>query len=56
MATAFVSEGMYSMPTAVPASSVVIASTRSSHANEMRPEWCAIVSAMDVTCSIMAGE
>ena len=44
------------MPTAVPASSVVIASTRSSHANASRPEWWAIVSAIDVTCSIIAGE
>ena len=46
----------YSTPTAVPASSVVIASTRSSQANCSRPEWCAIVSAIDVTCSIIAGE
>jgi len=34
----------------------VIDSTRSSQLNRSRPEWWAIVSAIDVTCSIIAGE
>ena len=43
------------MPTAVPASRVVIASTRSSQVKASRFEWWAIVSAIDVTCSSIAG-
>ena len=35
---------------------VAIASTRSSQANRSRPEWCAYVSAIEQTCSIIAGE
>ena len=55
MATARLSSGTYSTPTAVPASSVVMASTRSSQVSASRLEWCAIVSAIDVTCSSIAG-
>ena len=56
IATASVSSGTYSTPTAVPASTVVSASTRSVQPNCMRPSWWAMVSAMEQTCSIMAGE
>jgi hypothetical protein len=40
----------------VPDSIVVIASTRSPHANRSRPSWWAIVSAIEQTWSIIAGE
>ena len=43
-------------PLAVPASSVVTASTRSSHAKPWLPVWWAIVSAIEIACSIIAGE
>ena len=43
IATARVSSGTYSMLIAVPDSTVVIASTRSSQPNASRPEWWAIV-------------
>ena len=56
IAVARPSRSMYSMPIAVPDSSVVIDSTRSSQLKRSRPEWCAIVSAIEVTCSIIAGE
>ena len=56
IATASVSFWMYSIPIAVPDSIVVIASTRSAHANRSRPVWCAIVSAIEHTWSIIAGE
>jgi hypothetical protein len=56
MAIARPSFSMYSIPIAVPDSSVVIDSTRSPQLNRSRPEWWAIVSAIDVTCSIIAGE
>ena len=56
IATARVSEAMYSIPIAVPDSMVVIASTRSSQANWSRPSWWAIVSAIEQTWSIIAGE
>ena len=56
IATARVSEAMYSIPIAVPDSIVVIASTRSSQANWSRPSWWAMVSAIEQTCSIIAGE
>ena len=41
---------------AVPDSTVVIASTMSSQPNASRPVWWAIVSAIEQTCSIIAGE
>ncbi len=56
IATARVSSGTYSTLIAVPDSTVVIASTRSSQPNASRPEWWAIVSAIEQTCSIIAGE
>ena len=56
IATARVSSGTYSMLIAVPDSTVVIASKRSSNSNPGRPSWWAIVSAIEQTCSIIAGE
>src|SRR4051794_37338700 len=56
MATARVSSATYSMPCAVPDSIVVIASTMSGQPNSWRPSECAKVSAIEHTCSIMAGE
>ena len=56
MATARVSAGTYSTLTAVPVSIVVIASTRSYQPNSGRPSWWATVSAIEQTCSIIAGE
>ena len=44
------------MPIAVPDSTVVIASTMSGQLNAIRPSWWAIVSAIEQTCSIIAGE
>ena len=44
------------MSTAVPDSTVVIALTMSSQPNASRPVWCATVSAIEQTCSIIAGE
>ena len=41
IATARVSAGTYSTPTAVPDSTVVMASTMSSHSNAGRPSECA---------------
>ena len=51
-----VSSGTYSTPTAVPDSTVVSASTRSVHPKRARPSWWAMVSAIEQTCSIIAGE
>ena len=56
IATARVSSAMYSTPTAVPASTVVMAWRRSSQAKAARPSWWACVSAIEQTCSIIAGE
>ena len=44
------------MPCAVPDSIVVIASTMSCHSNSARASECASVSAIEHTCSIIAGE
>ena len=44
------------MPTAVPDSTVVMASVMSPQPKIGRPSECASVRAIDVTCSIMAGE
>ncbi len=44
------------MPCAVPDSIVVIASTMSSQPNCSRASECARVSAIEQTCSIIAGE
>ncbi len=41
---------------AVPDSTVAIASKMSSQLKRSRPEWCAYVSAIEHTCSIIAGE
>ena len=56
IATARVSSGTYSTPTAVPDSTVVIASMMSSRVNSGRPSWWARVSAIEQTCSTIAGE
>jgi hypothetical protein len=56
MATARVSAGTYSTRTAVPDSIVVIASTMSCQAKRIRPSEWANVSAIEQTCSIIAGE
>jgi hypothetical protein len=56
IAVARVSEGIDSIPIAVPDSTVVIASTMSVQPNRSRPSWCAIVSAIEQTWSIIAGE
>ena len=41
---------------AVPDSTVVMASTMSLYEKRSRPSWCACVSAIEQTCSIIAGE
>ena len=56
IATARVSSGTYSTPTAVPDSTVVIASMMSSRVKFRRPSWWARVSAIEQTCSTIAGE
>ena len=56
MATARVSSATYSTRTALPDSTVVIASTMSPHPKRSRPSWWEYVSAIEQTCSIMAGE